>query len=306
MTTNEINIRDPFILPFMEKYYMYGTRGATCWGECDGFDVYISEDLENWSDAIEVFHKPEGFWADRNYWAPEVHYYQGSFYAFVSFKSLDCCRGTQILKASSPTGPFYIHSDGPVTPRDWECLDGTFYLDSEDQPYMIFCHEWVQVKDGEMCLVKLSKDLKEAISNPILLFHASEPDWTLCVKNGPNFVTDGPFVYQLHNQSHQNDEQSAIEDNNSTQLTSTNTLLLLWSSFGEEGYAQAIARSTSGKITGPWTHDKELLYRKDGGHGMLFEAFDGQLYLTLHTPNEPLKEHPIFIKVDKVGNTLTI
>ena len=291
MTTNEINIRDPFVLPYEGKYYMYGTRGATCWGECDGFDVYVSEDLNNWGDPIEAFHKPEGFWADRNYWAPEVHYYQGAFYAFVSFKSLDRCRGTQVLKSSSPCGPFLLHSDGPVTPSDWECLDGTFYVDRDGQPYMIFCHEWVQVQDGEMCAVKLSPDLKKTISDPILLFRASEPAWSRGVKNGPNFVTDGPFVYQM----------KGIESK-----SNSGDLLLLWSSFSDEGYAQAIARSESGNITGPWSHASDLLFRKDGGHGMIFEAFDHQLYLTLHTPNEKLKEHPVFFQVKEQGDTLTL
>ena len=50
MKLNEINIRDPFILPYEGKYYMYGTRVKiteaypTRWGEQHGFDVYISED----------------------------------------------------------------------------------------------------------------------------------------------------------------------------------------------------------------------------------------------------------------------
>lgn len=297
MNLNEINIRDPFVLPFEGKYYMYGTRGATCWGECDGFDAYISEDLALWSDPIEVFHKPEGFWADRNYWAPEVHYYQDAFFAFVSFKSLNACRGTQILISDSPTGPFRLHSDGPVTPFDWECLDGTFYLDSDGQPYMVFCHEWVQVGDGEMCAIKLSPDLKRAVSKPLLLFKASEPDWTRGVKNGPNYVTDGPFVYKL--------SVDALSNTFGNNL-SKNILLMLWSSFGEDGYVEALVRSESGEITGPWIHDADLLYQKDGGHGMIFQTFEGQLYLTLHTPNETLKEHPTFIKLIKDYNTIMV
>lgn len=276
MKLQDINLRDPFVLPYMGKYYMYGTRGATCWGECDGFDVYVSEDLNNWSNPIEAFHKPEGFWADRNYWAPEVHIYKGSFYAFVSFKSPDRCRGTQVLVSDAPTGPFMPHSEGPVTPPGWECLDGTLYVDNDGQPHMIFCHEWVQVRDGRMCLIKLSSDLRRAISEPVVLFTASEPGWTRGVKNGPNYVTDGPFLYKPDKDS----------------------LVMLWSSFGEGGYAQAIARSATGSITGPWIHDKAPIFSRDGGHGMIFRAFDGQLYLTLHSPNEKLKEHPVFIELN--------
>ncbi|MHB8130290.1 MAG: glycoside hydrolase family 43 protein [Mobilitalea sp.] len=297
MTLNQINIRDPFVLPYKDNYYMYGTRGATCWGECDGFDVYVSKDLVLWSEAIEVFHKPEGFWADRNYWAPEVHFHNGFFYAFVSFKSLDRCRGTQILISESPIGPFRVHSDGPVTPADWECLDGTFYIDESGQPFMVFCHEWVQVADGEMCAIKLSPDLKSAVSKPILLFKASEPSWSRSIKNGPNYVTDGPYVYTPVDHSNTSSPFHRKEKK---------PLLMLWSSFGEEGYTEAIARSESGTITGPWNHDTDLLYKKDGGHGMIFRTFDGKLYLTLHSPNEKLKERPVFIELKEQGNTISV
>ncbi len=277
MKINEINIRDPFVLPLNGKYYMYGTRGPDCWGECDGFDVYVSENLTDWSNPIEAFHKPEGFWADRNYWAPEVHHYKGSFYAFVSFKSPDRCRGTQILISDSPVGPFRLHSDGPVTPSDWECLDGTLYVDNEGQPYMVFCHEWVQVGDGEICAIKLSSDLSKAISEPVLLFTASKSPWSRPIRNGPNYVTDGPYLYQPDS-------------------ARTKPLVMLWSSLSDNNdYVQIVSISDSGSITGPWRHDADLLYKSDGGHGMIFRDFDGDLYLTLHSPNKTLMERPVFI-----------
>lgn len=71
MKREEINIRDPFVLTRNGQYYLYGTRGATCWGPADGFDVYVSRDLENWDGPFECFHNDGTFWADRNYWAPK-------------------------------------------------------------------------------------------------------------------------------------------------------------------------------------------------------------------------------------------
>ena len=149
MKLNEINIRDPFVLPVGGKYYMYGTRGSKIFGYAIGFDVFVSEDLENWSEPHSVFEASADFWADRNFWAPEVHAYRGKYYMFASFKAENACRGTQILAADTPMGPFVPLTKEPVTPRDWECLDGTLYVSPEGKPYMVFCHEWVQVKDGE-------------------------------------------------------------------------------------------------------------------------------------------------------------
>jgi hypothetical protein len=41
----------------------------------------------------------------------------------------------------------------------------------------------------------------------------------------------------------------------------------------------------SGSVLGPWAQDDTPLWSDDGGHGMVFRALDGQLFLTLHAPN---------------------
>lgn len=276
ITRKEINIRDPFVLVYKGKYYLYGTRGWECWGKGTGLDVYVSTDLENFEDPVEVFTPPKDFWADKNYWAPEVHEYNGAFYMFASFKTDGVCRGTQILKADSPMGPFRLHSDGPVTPRDWECLDGTLYVEkATGKPYIVFCHEWVQIVDGTVCAVELSKDLKIPVGEPKELFHASEAPWIVDIRNG-NYVTDGPFIYR--------------DDNGE--------ITMLWSSFGKEGYTLALAKSESNTIDGPWIQVPNLLFSKDGGHGMLFKNLEGKLMGALHSPNINGEERPYFFNVD--------
>ena len=113
ISTDQINIRDPFILVHDGVYYLYGTRGATCWGPADGFDVYSSRDLASWTGPAVCFQNDGTFWADRNYWAPEVHPWQGYFWMFASFKSETRRRGTAILRSSSPLGPFEPWSKAP-------------------------------------------------------------------------------------------------------------------------------------------------------------------------------------------------
>ena len=273
MKLSEIHIRDPFILPDCGTYYLYGTRGPTCWGEADGFDVYTSSDLAEWDGPFSAFIRPDGFWADRNFWAPEVHIYRGRYFMLASFKSRGRRRGTQILAADSPMGPFLPYSDGPVTPRDWECLDGTLYVEN-GTPYMVFCHEWLQVKDGEMCAMPLREDLRAAADEPVVLFRASEPDWA--DKDAENYVTDGPFLYRA----------------------SAGELLMLWSSSRGGVYCQAVSRSSDGTLLGQWRHDPTLLISQDGGHGMVFQTFDGQLLFTCHQPNQSPLERPRLIRLD--------
>ena len=293
MKLNEINIRDPFVLAEDGWYYMYGTRGANCWGPDDGLDCYRSRDLASWEGPFEIFHKPEGFWADRNYWAPECHHYKDAYYIFVSFKADGVCRGTQILKGAGPLGPFTLHSDGPVTPRDWECLDGTFYVSPEGKPYMVFCHEWVQIADGTICAVPLTEDLSSAAGEPVVLFSASEAKWVLPITASEKnlaglggrkpYVTDGPFLHRCKD----------------------GTLRMIWASFGEGGYAEACARSENG-IEGPWIQDEAPLFGENGGHGMIFSDFNGNLFLVLHTPNEHLKERPVFYPLREENGNLCV
>lgn len=275
MKTDEINIRDPFVLVHGGKYYLYGTRGETCWGPADGFDVYVGQDLKNWEGPIVCFHNDGSFWADRNYWAPEVHCVNGAFYMFASFKSDSRRRGTAILRALSPLGPFEPWSEGPVTPEDWECLDGTFYASPDGTPYMVFCHEWVQAGDGEIHAMKLTKDLRAPAGEPFLLFRASEAPWCRQVHHSSGldgYVTDGPFLWRK-------------EDG---------TLLCLWSGFSETEYAQGLAVSDNGDIDGHFTQLPPL-FPEDGGHGMLFRTLEGELLLALHSPNKHLLERPRFI-----------
>lgn len=292
LTIKDVQIRDPFVVADAKtgSYYLFGSTDPNIWGKGTGFDVYVGKDLANWEGPFPVFRPDTDFYAEDNFWAPEVHEYKGKYYMFATFLRKDNRkRGTAILAADSLMGPFVPHSEGPVTPEEWFSLDGTLHVDGEGRPWMVFCHEWVQTGDGEVCAVKLSDDLREAIGEPILLFKASEAPWTTSL-NHPrypdrdNYVTDGPYVFRA----------------------SGGELLMLWASFQDGKYAQGLSRSASGSILGPWAHDERPVYQNDGGHGMLFRTFEGQLMLTLHAPNKTPLERPLFIAMTEVDGGLIV
>lgn len=261
--TEDIVIRDPFVLPVTEKrtYYMYGTTRAMpdgAGGPC--FEAYSSGDLKEWDGPIRVFCASTDFWGTKTYWAPEVHKYRGKYYLFGTFSSETKLRACHILVSDEPLGPFRPLTDRPVTPIGWQCLDGTLFVDDSGKPWIVFCHEWEQIRDGTICAQRLTDGLKYPLGKPMVLFRASEAPWA---NRGETYVTDGPFLH----------------------LTENGTLLMLWSSFGKGGYTQSVARSESGKIMGPWRQEPEPLFAEDGGHGMLFRTFAGNLMLVLHSPN---------------------
>ena len=272
-------LRDPCILVEDGIYYAYGT-GWVCYKNTSG-------DLRgDWQSLGVVAQKPSH--ADNNYWAPEVHKYNGAYYMFTTYhSSVTNHRGCTIMKSDSPEGPFVEITDGQITPHDWDCIDGTFYVAPDGQPWMVFVHEWTSTDDGigRMAAAKLSDDLTHFISEPVELFRADDPTWARAQ------VTDGCWMYRC-------------EDGQ---------LLMLWSNSDAYGYCVGIARSADGRVDGEWTQDSELLYSRnmlgqyDGGHGMLFYDTDGQMYLSIHSPNKVIgdrKETPVFIPVREQNGTL--
>ena len=293
MHLEEIKIRDPFVLcsDADKTYYLYGTTDENPWeGKAQGFAAYTSQNLQLWEGPFPVFAPPHNFWADTQFWAPEVHFYRGAYYMLASFKADGRPRGVQILKADTPLGPFVPQSDGPLTPKDWECLDGTLYFDGEHTPWLVFSHEWTQIHDGAMCCMRLSEDLSTVVSSPEVLFHASESGWSIPYTGevvrmpGENYVTDGPFLYKTH----------------------SGALLMIWSSYSKSGYSIGLARSRSGTLQGPWRHEPRPLFAKDGGHGMLFRTFEGTLLLAIHQPNTTPLERTCFFPAAEQNDTLIL
>ncbi len=296
LTLKDLYIRDPFILPVEEEgvYYMYATSPTEENGQTyGGMVAYKSKDLKTWSDPIRVFDVPRDNFLTGTVWAPEVHPYKGKYYLFATMNSdivwkapkenhpAYVHRATQIYWADSPEGPFQAFENKlPHTPMGQMCLDGTLWVEN-GVPYMIYCHEWVEMIDGTMEMVELKPDLSAPAGQPIRLFCASAAEWST---GGSTYVTDGCFLYR----------------------TKTGKLLMIWSSFKNGEYAIGIAESATGKVFGPWRQQKEPLFEKNGGHGMIFRTFEGELRLVLHSPNGGGLERAHLFEIEDCGDTLKL
>jgi len=287
MRLDEIQIRDPFVLRDNGRYWLFGSTDPNIWtGPAIGFDTYWSTDLEHWAGPIAAFRPSLDFWSHTQYWAPEVHRHDDAYFMFATFAAPGRRRGTQVLRADRPEGPYEPWSDGPLTPADWECLDGTLHVE-DGIPYLVFCREWTDVGDGQILAVELSDDLRTTVGQPTLLFRASEARWARSIPR-PEFpqvyVTDGPWLHR----------------------TDDGRLLMLWSSFGDSGYASGVATSTTGRIAGPWMQAEHPLWAEDGGHGMIFRDEAGAPHFALHMPNNTPDERARFFALVETPDGLAL
>ena len=280
--TNVTKLRDPYVVVADGVYYAYGT-GWKCYvnrsGRLDGEWVL--------SDKSPTVIVPDDF--VKQNWAPEVHVVNGKYYMFTTyFSSKTQHRGCSVFCAEHPEGPFVQISDGHFTPDYWDCIDATLYFDENGQPWSIFVHEWTCTPDhvGLFSVAKMSDDLTHLISEPVDLFRADDAPWSAAG------VTDGCFMYR----------------------TKGGKLLMIWSNFAADGYCVGIAESENGRPDGKWIQREKRLYGKtdanypfDGGHGMLFTDVDGQMYLSMHSPNDPVGERDttmVFLTVKEENDDL--
>lgn len=269
---SDMHIRDPFILVDRENqvYYMHVNGDKKV-------KAYKSKDLTMWKDLGTSFAPGSDFWGKSDFWAPDMYNYKGKYYLFITLSAPGTKRGTSILIADKPEGPFRPLVNKAVTPSGWMCLDGALFVDKGNIPWILYCHEWLEAGDGEVVAQQLKEDLTETVGDPKVLFKASEAPWVGDITSGSTTgkVTDAPFIHKLDN----------------------GELVMLWSSFRKDGkYAIGQAISKSGSVLGPWTQEAEPLNDDDGGHAMLFNDMKGRLMISYHSPNSNT-ERPIIKQV---------
>lgn len=296
---SEVRIRDACILPdaASQTYYLCTSVRPSDGRTRPGVGVYTSQDLVEWRGPHIAFEIPDDFWGQEGIWAPELHAYGGRYYLFLTINTNDPLdtaeqpsslplvkRGSQVLVGESPLGPFRPFRNRAHLPAEWMTLDGTLWVE-DGVPYMVYCHEWVQLKDGTIEVVRLTDDLSATVGESTVLCRGSDAPWGTGSRAYPGtYVTDGPYLYR----------------------TRTGTLVMIWSSFIRGAYATGVAVSETGRVHGPWRQEPEPLFADDGGHAMIFRRFDGGLMLVLHQPNQPPNERARLFELEDTGDSIRI
>jgi arabinan endo-1,5-alpha-L-arabinosidase len=289
----DVRMRDACVLPdeATQTYYIVAA------GRGGSVRAYTSKDLIHWEGPQTIFETPPNFWPGvemRGIWAPELHKYRGKYYLFLTFDTNTKLaeqwpnwvprvrRGSQVLVSDSPLGPFEPFANRPTLPEDMMTLDGTLWIE-DGVPYMVYCHEWVQIVNGTVETIRLKEDLSAADGEPVRLFFGNDAPWSKRSDQHGCWVTDGPSLLR----------------------SKSGKLFMLWSSGSGTGYTTGVAISDSGKLAGPWRHQTEPIFSADGGHPTIFTRFDGQLMMVLHQPNKAAERARLF-ELEDTGETLRI
>ena len=292
---DSIILSDPCILadPDTKTYYMTGTGGM----------LYTSRDLNLWTGPYRVAETDPDSWmgARPQIWAAELHRYNGKYYYFATFTNndikIDTVRGniiprraSHVLVADKPEGPYRPMPDKTYLPERQPTLDGTFWVDADGKPYMVYCGEWLQNWNGTIEKIELKPDLSGSVGTGQVLFRASESPWSREVEDGkvrPNKVTDGPYLFR----------------------TGTGRLGMIWTSWVDDVYTQGVAYSDDGTLNGHWLQEPQPITPPNFGHGMLFRTLEGRWLMSVHSHKNAAGRYvrvPHLFEIDLSGDKLIV
>lgn len=247
---------DPYILNHEGTYYLYGTGGR------NGFRVYKSTDLANWSGAVGA---KNGFaldssdvWGNNTFWAPEVYHLKGRFYMFYTVMSR-----LAIAESDSPLGPFVqkikkpLHTDIPE-------IDPHLFINTDGKMYLYFVRF---NKGNEIWMAEMKEDFSGIREETLRKCISVSQPWEKSQKPPVADIAEGPFMLR-HN----------------------NLYYLFYSAnhFKSQDYAvgYAVAKSPSGPFV---KYENNPVLIGDGkniygtGHHSFFRSNSGQMYIVYHS-----------------------
>ncbi len=140
---------DPFVLRFDGKYYLYFTKGGRKLYAYCSTDLLHFEEVDNHileKGVIYDYDKDENHPESETPFAPEVTYYDGTFYMVSSPSG----NGHYIFSSSSPIGPFHC-----ISKNIDRKIDGSFFLDGDEKIYLYAAF------DDALKVYSVSDDFKE-------------------------------------------------------------------------------------------------------------------------------------------------
>lgn len=281
--TSITGIGDPQIILHDGVYYCYATSSD------QGFLVWESRDLENWSEPQMCFRAIDS-WGESHFWAPEVTCLNGKFVMHYSAMSraLHSLR-VGVAVADHPAGPFRDVHDAPMFDFGYAAIDASALVSPEGN-FLYFSRDCSEnfvdgVPTSQLYCVRLNDDLTETVGAPVLIT-TPENDFEKksLSMDDPHLWNEGPCVIYRNGRYIMNYSAN-------------------W--YASNDYAICVA--TADHPMGPWkksVNNPVLSCRADlfgAGHNAFFTARDGRLMTAFHIQTDPA--HPSGDRRVAIGET---
>jgi beta-xylosidase len=202
--TNPIRVRiaDPMVLKEGPTYYLYGTTNPG-----DGFMVYTSDDLVNWTNRGPCYNKDEDTWGQWHFWAPEVVKKDGTYFLYYSGFSpkanqLNVCVAT----STSPLGMFR-DAKAPFIPN-MDLIDAHVFQDpAAPDKYYYFVKD--NLNPSRILVAPLAPSLLELETTltEVLKLDQKWEDWVI---EAPYVVLHNGWYYMMSSGSAWNEPLYAV------------------------------------------------------------------------------------------------
>jgi hypothetical protein len=145
------------------KVWLYASHDqdlATDYDTMDGYHVFSSSNLRDWTDHGEVLHSRDVSWGISGggfMWAPDCVFYKGVYYFYYPHKDKNEDWRIGVAWSQQPQGPFtdignYIEGTGGIDP----CV----FIDDDGQAYLYFGHKTVaKLKDNMIELAESPRQI---------------------------------------------------------------------------------------------------------------------------------------------------
>lgn len=257
---------DPAPMVYKDSVYLYTGHdedGAN-WFHMNGWRIYSTADMVNWTDhgsplALESFK-----WADDRAWASQCIERNGKFYWYV------CCKATAsnsmaigVAVSDSPTGPFKDAIGKPLCEGNWAYIDPTVFIDDDGQAYLYWGNPNIFYAKLNKDMISLDGEIKE-IEQTVEGFGSPGPKLRDKKVKYKDMYTEGPWFYKR----------------------GAKYYLL----YAAGGVPEHIAYSMSDSPTGPWKYMGNIMPLQDTGaftNHCGVTDFKGNSYFFYHTGKLP-------------------
>ncbi|MCK5908313.1 MAG: family 43 glycosylhydrolase [Flavobacteriales bacterium] len=184
LTYDSYGIGDPSVFKWMGKFYLLASSGS---GAEKGMQMWQSEDLVNWTHTGAIIGSGPG----GAYWAPEVIYYEGTFYLYTCQDEGGANFNLRAFKyelpldgrAKTPLGEFSLITNDLVPGQAYD-IDPYPFRDDNGDLYIFFSSR----KDG----IKYVK-----MDTPVSTGGNSVHNLSDCKTNITTQWTEGPTVHKI-------------------------------------------------------------------------------------------------------------